>query len=155
MMKGQAAPLLSSFKLTYYTVLNLLRRVEDHGARRPLRVRLSAAFCSMVAALPFFCKLNRPPFGPPLLDPLSCHPPSPAATMEFVISKSFSQVGPSSRQHPQSWAWRLRPAGSALRQSAQTSNLASSTHTCARCPPPLPLTCSSSTSSSCPSWRAG
>ena len=31
MVKGTSAPLLSSFKLTYYTLLNLLRRVEGTG----------------------------------------------------------------------------------------------------------------------------
>ena len=32
MMTGRAAPLISSFKLSYYTVLNLLRRMEGSGA---------------------------------------------------------------------------------------------------------------------------
>lgn len=32
MVKGAAAPLVSSFKLTYYTLINLLRRVEGAGA---------------------------------------------------------------------------------------------------------------------------
>ncbi|KAL4421012.1 hypothetical protein ABPG77_008849 [Micractinium sp. CCAP 211/92] len=32
MMKGQAMPLISSFKLSYYTLLNLLRRTEGSGA---------------------------------------------------------------------------------------------------------------------------
>ncbi|KAL4452733.1 hypothetical protein ABPG75_008395 [Micractinium tetrahymenae] len=32
MMKGQASPLISSFKLSYYTLLNLLRRIEGSGA---------------------------------------------------------------------------------------------------------------------------
>lgn len=32
MLSGGAAPLLSSFKLTYYTLLNLMRRVEGTGA---------------------------------------------------------------------------------------------------------------------------
>lgn len=31
-MQGKASPLLSSFKLSYYTVLNLMRRLEDTGA---------------------------------------------------------------------------------------------------------------------------
>lgn len=29
--QGKAAPLISSFKLTYYTLLNLLRRMESSG----------------------------------------------------------------------------------------------------------------------------
>jgi ATP-dependent RNA helicase DOB1 len=32
MLRGSAMPLLSSFKLTYYTLLNLMRRVEGTGA---------------------------------------------------------------------------------------------------------------------------
>lgn len=32
MMKGKATPLISSFKLSYYTLLNLLRRIEGSGA---------------------------------------------------------------------------------------------------------------------------
>lgn len=32
MLKGSAAPLMSSFKLTYYTLLNLMRRVEGSDA---------------------------------------------------------------------------------------------------------------------------
>jgi hypothetical protein len=32
MMQGRSAPLLSSFKLSYYTLLNLLRRIEGSGA---------------------------------------------------------------------------------------------------------------------------
>lgn len=31
-MQGRAMPLLSSFRLSYYTVLNLIRRLEDLGA---------------------------------------------------------------------------------------------------------------------------
>ena len=31
-MLGKSAPLLSSFKLSYYTLLNLLRRIEGSGA---------------------------------------------------------------------------------------------------------------------------
>ena len=31
-MQGKSAPLLSSFKLSYYTLLNLLRRIEGSGA---------------------------------------------------------------------------------------------------------------------------
>lgn len=32
MMQGKSAPLLSSFKLSYYTLLNLLRRIEGSGS---------------------------------------------------------------------------------------------------------------------------
>lgn len=35
-MQGKATPLLSSFKLSYYTLLNLLRRLEGSGERSHL-----------------------------------------------------------------------------------------------------------------------
>ena len=42
MMQGKSAPLLSSFKLSYYTLLNLLRRIEGTGEFFPL---LSVCVC--------------------------------------------------------------------------------------------------------------
>ena len=59
MMTGKAAPLISSFKLSYYTVLNLLRRMEGSGAVRCCGgCRAAVLPCCRAAALPrcFRCR---------------------------------------------------------------------------------------------------
>lgn len=108
-MQGRPAPLISSFKLSYYTLLNLLRRLEGSGepsgresahsarSRQPGRhVRqwpdgapglcsdLAHAGCSCVAS----CALPVPCCAMLCHAVLCCA----GANMEYVISKSFSQV---------------------------------------------------------------
>lgn len=119
-LQGQANPLVSSFKLSYYTLLNLLKRLEDR-VRRPPAHPPPPSLCMSQCAKSVFRKLCTPALSrkaPPVcaaapVRPLAarCRPHGPGVSgfpskntqgkdMEYVISRSFSQFQ-HDRQLPQ------------------------------------------------------
>jgi superfamily II RNA helicase len=77
LMKGATAPLVSSFKLTYYTLLNMMKRSAG-GASIDICAQACASLCACGCALK-------------TLSVMRVHACAAEMDMERVIGKSFHQ----------------------------------------------------------------
>lgn len=89
MLQGKSTPLLSSFRLSYYTLLNLIRRIEGSGEQLQ-RVACDQQVC---CCLPRCCPASGDPNSQlrHTSSTISTDGQRAGYDMEYVISKSFSQ----------------------------------------------------------------